>query len=258
MQGIDVRLSLYEDGQAVTRDCAEDPLDRWGLHASHQVDVTMGGKTVSIHQAPQSLTPSAIGVGAVVWEGELLMGQYLCSVPRHRFLGCRVVELGAGPGLLGLLLAKWGARQVVITDKGSVLPLIRKNVELNGLGDKGQLRGQVEVAELEWGKQGYETALGSIAQDPVDWVLAADCLYIDNEGQSPSIPHFVKACSILCGSNARETKCLVSFELRSEEVKHQFLQAVAENKMKAKLIPRSSLPRGCQIDYIELYELTKG
>jgi len=185
------------------------------------------------------------------------MGQYLCTVPRHRFVGCRVVELGAGPGLLGLLLAKWGARQVVITDKDSVLPLIRKNVELNGLGDT-QRRGQVEVAELEWGKQGYVEALTSISQDPVDWVLAADCLYIDNEGQSPSIPHFVKACSILCGSSKRETKCLVSFELRSEEVKNQFLQAVAEHSLKAKLIPKGSLPRGCQIDYIELYELTKG
>eukprot|EP00983_Pelagomonas_calceolata_P021912 687339-Pelagomonas_calceolata.AAC.2 len=78
------------------------------------------------------------------------------------------------------------------------------------------------------------------------------------EGQSPSIPHFVKACSILCGSSKRETKCLVSFELRSEEVKNQFLQAVAEHSLKAKLIPKGSLPRGCQIDYIELYELTKG
>jgi len=37
------------------------------------------------------------------------------------------------------------------------------------------------VAELEWGKEGYEQRAISLATtSPVDWVLAADCLYIDN------------------------------------------------------------------------------
>jgi predicted nicotinamide N-methyase len=44
----------------------------------------------------------------------------------------RVLELGSGPGLAGLLAAKLGAR-VVITDKAVVLPLIRENIALNGV-----------------------------------------------------------------------------------------------------------------------------
>lgn len=44
-----------------------------------------------------------------------------------------IIELGSGPGLAGLLAAKLGA-QVVITDKGVVLPLIEENIRLNGIG----------------------------------------------------------------------------------------------------------------------------
>jgi hypothetical protein len=45
--------------------------------------------------------------------------------------------------------------------------------------------------------------------------LHADCCYIDNEGASPSTPHFVRTCYGLCGPS---TRCLVSFELRSSKV----------------------------------------
>ena len=42
-------------------------------------------------------------------------------------------------------------------------------------------RERVKVAELEWGKPGYVEAASSLKQEmPIDWVLAADCLYIDN------------------------------------------------------------------------------
>ncbi len=41
------------------------------------------------------------------------------------------MELGAGVGLVGLTLAARGAK-VFITDKRTVLPLARRNAELNG------------------------------------------------------------------------------------------------------------------------------
>jgi len=40
--------------------------------------------------------------------------------------------------------------------------------------------GFAEVEELEWGKEGYEDTVRKLASTPVDWVLAADCCYIDN------------------------------------------------------------------------------
>lgn len=100
-----------------------------------------------------------MGVGACVWEGEvrgkgleilsllcrlqtpileaivpqLFLAAYLAYQPRHRFMGQRVIELGSGPGLAGILLAKLGSR-VWISDIKKVLPLIQRNLELNKVG----------------------------------------------------------------------------------------------------------------------------
>lgn len=72
---------------------------------------------------------------------------------------------------------------MVITDIQKVLGLIRQNVELNGLlpeQRRGAVNSVCEVEELEWGKAGYEDVVRSLAGGDVDWVLAADCCYIDN------------------------------------------------------------------------------
>lgn len=45
------------------------------------------------------------------------------------------------------------------------------------------------------------------------------CLHTQ-DGQTPSVPDFVAACAGLCTSS---TKCLVSFETRSSELRQAFL-----------------------------------
>lgn len=99
--------------------------------------------------------------------------------PRYRYMGARCLELGSGPGLMGLMLAKMGAH-VVITDKAPVLPLIAANIEFNGVGGpKKDGVGYAEAAEMEWGTPGDEKAAALLAAEPLDWVIAADCCYID-------------------------------------------------------------------------------
>lgn len=200
--------------------------------------------------------------------------------PRHRYIGARVVELGAGPGLAGLMLAKLGAR-VAITDIARVLPLIEENIRLNGLssaapattvssggggggGSGGSVVGSVGggivsggsavAEELEWGKEGYLERAASLAGGPggADLVIAADVTYVDGDGASPSTEAFVAACRALSGPS---TRVLVSFELRSAEVKAAFLAAAGREFSGVERLPQASLPKGWRAEHLELYQL---
>lgn len=264
ISGFKIKLKTWEDGQLVEQDI--DTPDRWTIHASEQLSITFGDKTVALQQRPQALNATRIGVGACLWEGELLLAAYLAEQPLHRYIGARCVELGAGPGLAGLLLARLGAH-VVLTDKAAVLPIIEDNIKLNGLAPGAIDRGSAQVQPLEWGAPGYMDAVATLAADGVDLVIAADCCYIDNElppGESPSTAHFVAAAAGLCaarggggGGAATASRCLVSFELRSQEVKDTFLREAAAAFKHVARVPPEKLPRGCRVQHIELYELSQ-
>ncbi len=118
----------------------------------------------------------------------------------------------------------------------------------------------VQVVALEWGKPGYlETAQELAAQlRCIDYVLAADCCYIDQDGESPSTTHFVAAARALCTSQT--TTVLVCFELRSETVKETFLreaQALFGHVARVNVPEGVAMPVAYDSDtaHIELYEL---
>ena len=54
-------------------------------------------------------------------------------IPPHPLLPCgkRVLELGSGTGVVGLGIARLGARRVVMTDLPSLLPLLERNAARN-------------------------------------------------------------------------------------------------------------------------------
>ena len=107
-------------------------------------------------------------VSQKMWPAAVVLGEYFVQhgdVTR----GKRVLELGAGVGFTGLLLAKCGeCKSLTLSDySDSGLDLLRENLRLNEAGDN------VSVWKLDWtDKQLTDESLSQF-----DLVYVADCWY---------------------------------------------------------------------------------
>lgn len=106
--------------------------------------------------------------GSTVWDSAPLLLAHL-QAHRGELAGRRVVELGAGTGLVGLGAHRLGAVSVMLTDLPSMEPLLRRNVERNG-GGRG-----VMVQPLVWQQAEEEDWIHS--GHTYDFVLMSDLLY---------------------------------------------------------------------------------
>ncbi|KAJ4457491.1 putative protein N-lysine methyltransferase METTL21D [Paratrimastix pyriformis] len=94
--------------------------------------------------------------------------------------GRHILELGAGTGLLGVALAKHGAR-VVITDLPKTLPVLERNIAMNGIAYPGPERaeapdcpGWARAMAIDWFAP---PALEAVSARPLDLIIASDCIY---------------------------------------------------------------------------------
>ena len=112
--------------------------------------------------------------GGALWTAGLALSRYLEHVHACGTLrGKRVLELGCGTGLAGLVAAALGA-DVVLTDIASVLPLLRKNAAANAVAiARGGFGGSASVQELTWGSTPVASDYGAC----FDLVIAADVVY---------------------------------------------------------------------------------
>ncbi|KXS14918.1 hypothetical protein M427DRAFT_332102 [Gonapodya prolifera JEL478] len=84
--------------------------------------------------------------------------------------GARVIELGAGTGLLGLVVPRtFPVAEVVLTDKLGSLDLLRFNAEKNCVD--AWRDGKVRMDELMWGAEKRAQELGTF-----DVIVVADCV----------------------------------------------------------------------------------
>ncbi|KAI9673273.1 MAG: hypothetical protein M1829_004338 [Trizodia sp. TS-e1964] len=112
------------------------------------------------------------GCGGQIWPAGMVLARYLLGklkADNQVFLGKKIVELGAGGGLVGLALAKGCdiGCPLYITDQTPMLALMKKNIQLNGLEEK------VQAEVLDWG----DSIPDEILNPPPDIILAADCVY---------------------------------------------------------------------------------
>eukprot|EP00947_MAST-08B_sp_MAST-8B-sp1_P002318 g2318.t1 len=135
-----------------------------------------------------------MGLGSALWDGAILMSDFLQQERTQRLLpirGKHVVEVGCGLGLVSATLALLGAARVCATDGDeALLSLTRKNIVRN-LEDAGVTYGngtansstssssstgvRVQVEQLLWGD---EAAAQRLQQpQPFDLVVAADVVF---------------------------------------------------------------------------------
>ncbi|KAI8921696.1 putative methyltransferase-domain-containing protein [Entophlyctis helioformis] len=110
--------------------------------------------------------------GLRTWQAGLRLIELFASNP-SAVAGKRVLELGSGVGLLGLMCAKLGAAQVYLTDGDApVLPRLASNILLNDAG------AAVSAFKLdwEWTSAEMDAALADAHAD-YDVVVGSDCVW---------------------------------------------------------------------------------
>ncbi|NXU05686.1 MT21A methyltransferase, partial [Buphagus erythrorhynchus] len=182
-----------------------------------------------------------LGVAAVVWDAAVVLCAYL-EMEGIDLRDRSVIELGAGTGLLGIvvtllgtkesagiralyppccieghglcvshvLLSPLGAR-VTITDRAAALELLESNVQANL---PPELRPRAVVKELTWGKD-----LDNFPAGAFDFVLGADIVYLEE-----TFAELLQTLEHLC---SERTVILLSCRIRYER-DLQFLRMLRE------------------------------
>ncbi|PRW45241.1 hypothetical protein C2E21_6339 [Chlorella sorokiniana] len=195
-------------------------LERWNTHFSTTVNQELFGIDFQLAQDPNSSN-----LGTTVWDASIVLAKYIeknsrrGDFSRPKVRGKRALELGAGMGLAGMALALLGA-EVVFTDIGDVLPLLRRNVEQNispaalKLRDAGWAAsevGRTSVASLDWSDRSCYADF----KPPYDFILAADCVYSEL-----AVPHLLATVLAMGGPR---TQAIITNEFRSQTVHDEFM-----------------------------------
>jgi hypothetical protein len=130
--------------------------------------------------------------GLCLWSAGDAFVKYLeSSKLLHQYNGCRVLELGAGTGLVSMLFALAGAI-VVATDLPSVVGNLNRTVAANDLACAVPGPGKVCVRALDW-RSFDADELVAAAGGPVDAIVGTDVVY-----QESLVPVLLDAITSLC------------------------------------------------------------
>lgn len=128
-------------------------------------------------------------IGGIVAPGAPRLAEFVSCFPEGFWKGKRVLELGAGTGLVSIVLAKLGA-SVTATDQPEVLENLKSCIEANTFTDGCRTP---ELQPLIWGEEEHistflnghtkenSDCLGdsSPLRSDLDYIVAAECIYVE-------------------------------------------------------------------------------
>ncbi|CAH0493055.1 unnamed protein product [Peronospora farinosa] len=182
-------------------------------------------------------TPAFPSHGHCVWDAALLLADFLQTKAndvchsaariecddRFKFQEKKVVELGAGVGLVGMTLAVLGAR-VVLTDQEYALPLLTKNVAVNFLDTTSNRSLAIAIPTVEkcqWGESFRSGGSLMSWTKSTDVVLFSDVLYHASA--------YVRLIKTLHELVSPSTDVFFSFETRNATIEANFLLEIGKN-----------------------------
>ncbi|XP_044034155.1 EEF1A lysine methyltransferase 3-like [Siniperca chuatsi] len=162
-----------------------------------------------------------LGVAAPVWDAAL----HLCCYFEEQSVelrGKRIIELGAGTGVVGILAARLGA-VVTLTDLPLALPQLQANVSAN-MPSSGWPTTLPTVLPLSWGEDHMNF--------PSDWdlVLCADIIYLPE-----TYPPLVETLVHLCKNGA---VVYLSSKMRKEHETPGFYEECLPSRFNVELVHR--------------------
>jgi nicotinamide N-methyltransferase len=181
------------------------------------------------------------GTGSSVWDSAVVLMKCFensAIFPEGCFKGKRVLEIGAGTGILGITTAKLGAESVVLTDLGELVDALKANIALNGLQDRATAQ------EYLWG-----TSI-DVLNPPFDVILCADCILPYSVDAMPAL---CKTLGDLCKAR-RGTVTYMAYEERFD-ASHFFRLAESED-LCVEEIPREEHHSEYSSEMIHIYRIT--
>ena len=158
-------MQLTNQDKAILRTSAGDfPLNQYCLRIDGREWKILHVSTVLSHEDESKFLlelSDLLPYGVTLWTASIALAHDVAS-RSEGFLGSRVLELGAGTGMPGIVAATIGAR-VVQTDRNELaMSVCKRNVRLNGVET-------IEQRIVDW--TNWNDA------EHYDWILGSDILY---------------------------------------------------------------------------------
>ena len=135
------------------------------------------GKQLMIKEQSNELEED--GTGLNIWDGAILLAKYL-ELHSDIIKGKRVLELGSGPGFVGIAAGLACASEVILTDLQYCLPLMDENVQRNMSCAKSSGCERMECRVLDWFHPPTHLSQVGFALDQApDVILVADCVWLE-------------------------------------------------------------------------------
>lgn len=159
--------NITEQEKTVLRTSAGDfPLNQYRLRAVGREWKILHVSTVLSHEEENKFIlelSDSLPYGVTLWTSSVALAHHVAA-SGEEFRGCKILELGCGTGLPGIVAASFGAT-ITQTDRNElVLSLARRNIRLNEIEN-------IEQKTVDW------TAWN--VGEKFDWIIGSDVLYSD-------------------------------------------------------------------------------